>query len=71
MLSKLPCDLLTENFLHRQPHNDGVVGFEEAIYLAQGVLRVTEGDEETSLAFAAAHGGIERVNALPRVALVS
>src|ERR1035441_5451783 len=61
-LRQLPCNVLIEDFLHRQCHNDGMVVFEEAVYLAQGVFGVVEGDEEAFLAPAAAHGGLEGVN---------
>jgi hypothetical protein len=61
-LHKLPGDLLVQDFPHSQWDDDGVVGFEKAVNLAQGVLGVIEGDEETLVAIAAAHGGLEGVN---------
>src|ERR1039458_6086283 len=61
-LGQLRRNVVIEDFLHRQCHNDGMVVFEEAIYLAQGIFGVVEGDEEAFLAPAAAHGGLEGVN---------
>src|ERR1044071_6853573 len=62
LLYQLPRYLLVQDFLHRQRDDDGVVGFEEAVYLADRVIRVIERDEEAFVAFAPAHGGLEGVN---------
>ncbi len=57
-LNQLPRKLLVQNFLHCEWDNDGVVGFEETVYLAQRVVGVIEGDEEgrqTSSSVVAGH----------------
>ncbi len=47
---QFPRNLLIHYLPHRQGRDDGVVVFEEAIYLAQGIFRLVEGDEEALFA---------------------
>jgi len=53
--------MLVENIPDRQRPDNDVILAEVAVDLAQGVLAVIEGHEETLGPPGAAHGGLERV----------
>ena len=59
---QFPRYLLIEDFAYGEGDDDGVVVFEEAVYFAQGVFGVVEGDIEPFLATGAAHRRLELVN---------
>ena len=55
VLRQLLCDLLVQNFLHRERDDDDVVSFKKPINLMQRVVGVVECNKETFFAFAASH----------------
>jgi len=55
-------NVLVEDFLHGQGHDDFVAALEERFDLLQGVRRIIEGHEKAILAILAHHHGLEGVN---------